>query len=274
MPLDEDERIRRRYGNEVRRLRNDAGMTQDSLAHRVGCSKSLISAIERGEAPLKGDIRSKLDEKLGYGQLDRLWEDLTGNGRQAWLSEFSQLVREGASVFEYQMISFPGYLQTEEYAQAVIRNGVPWVTGDEVAAKATARAAETQRVVKAATPILWCVVDQTVLWRRFGSAAVMLGQLRFLEDLVQRGRLMLQMVRAASPTHPGNSGSFAVITGHPKPVVYAESIHYGQFITKMVDVEHYRLLFGRLQSEAEAVNETLKALQQEIKRLDDEQHVA
>ena len=49
---------RRRLGAELRRLRNDAGMTLDEVAERMTCSTSKISRLETGKGiPKMPDVR-------------------------------------------------------------------------------------------------------------------------------------------------------------------------------------------------------------------------
>ncbi|WP_141926018.1 DUF5753 domain-containing protein [Haloactinospora alba] len=171
----------------------------------------------------------------------------------------------------YQALTFPAYLQTEAYARSLIRYGAPWLTPDEVPERAAERAAYGEKLTGSRTPVLWTVVDETVLWRRYGSTAIMREQLAHIVNLVDRERLTIQLVPAQSHRHPGNSGSFTIITGEGPEVVYAEIVNKGQTITAASEVARYRLLFGSLQGTALGPDETLTVLRNELKRIDDEQ---
>ncbi len=44
-----------RFGDNVRRLRTQAGLTQEALAHRVGLSKNHMQLVEAGQATSRSD---------------------------------------------------------------------------------------------------------------------------------------------------------------------------------------------------------------------------
>jgi transcriptional regulator with XRE-family HTH domain len=53
---------RRRLGAELRRLREDAGITIDVVADRLGCSTSKVSRIETGHtSATPRDVKDMLD---------------------------------------------------------------------------------------------------------------------------------------------------------------------------------------------------------------------
>lgn len=116
---------------------------------------------------------------------------------------------------------------------------------------------------------MWLVVDESILSRRYGSAGIMRDQLAYVVELAESKRLMVQMVRAGEPRHPGNSGPFKLITSPYAPeALYTESTREGQLSTHDEHIKRYRMLFAALQGVAANPDETLEALRKEIKRLD------
>ncbi|WP_052746022.1 helix-turn-helix domain-containing protein [Allosalinactinospora lopnorensis] len=104
-----DKRAMQRFGREMARTRKLADMTQGALADKLGVSPSHISNLERGyRAPVPA-LLPRLDRELRSGErLTRLWDELTGSGRQAWLEEVTALVRDARAVMDYQVNVFPG----------------------------------------------------------------------------------------------------------------------------------------------------------------------
>ncbi|WP_152520846.1 DUF5753 domain-containing protein [Nocardiopsis halophila] len=171
----------------------------------------------------------------------------------------------------YQSIVFPGYLQTAEYAAALVRYGAPWLATEAVTRKAQERAEHGGKMTRSNKPILWCVLDETALWRRYGSPSITYGQFEHISTLIESDRLNVQFIPARSRRHPGNSGSFIILSSGAPEVVYTERIHEGQIITERGDVSNYRLLFGALQGAAAAPDESLTILQKEMRKIRDEE---
>lgn len=163
-----DERVLRSFGRELRRLRIEADLTQEAVAHRVSqrgtsVSNSHVSDIENGRAMARPWLRKFLDEVLeSDGRLEKLWEELTGSGRQVWLHEVTKRTHAADALFEYQPLVFPSYVQTERYAHALIRYGSPWLSSKEVDTIAKGRCERADRMVEAELPSIWLIIDQGV----------------------------------------------------------------------------------------------------------------
>lgn len=272
-----DERVLRSFGRELRRLRIEADLTQEAVAHRVSqrgtsVSNSHVSDIENGRAMARPWLRKFLDEVLeSDGRLEKLWEELTGSGRQVWLHEVTKRTHAADALFEYQPLVFPSYVQTERYAHALIRYGSPWLSSKEVDTIAKGRCERADRMVEAELPSIWLIIDQGVLARRYGSPKIQKEQLTRVADLMQRERLTLQMVPMDSPRHAGNSGPRRIITTSDEPeVVYMESAEEGRIITDSAGIFRSRMLFAALQGGACGPEETLRAIRDEMRKIDDE----
>ena len=150
----------------------------------------------------------------------------------------------------------------------MIRYGAPWLSANELAERAQHRARRAQQMAKALSPVIWLVIDQSLLMRRYGSAQVQLAQLEYVVDLVERERINLLVVPVDEPRHAGNNGPFRVITSADQPeVVYVESAHQGQIITATNEVGRYRMWFAALQGVAWGPDETLRSIRNEMKRI-------
>ena len=239
-----------RFGREIVRLRQQAELTQTALGQAVGISKSLVSNLERGYRTPSPSVVKRLDEALSaHGHLVQLWETLSGSTRPAWLDEVTTLTRNARAVLEWQVSVFPGVLQTEAYARELIVAGTPWNTPKQAESAVRDRAARAAEFLASPRPLMWVVLDETVLTRRGMPDEVRREQFSHVLDLVDKGRISLQILPADVGGHPGLSGPFKLLTPDIGPdVVYAESVHEGRLVTAPEDVARYRLLFGRLQA--------------------------
>lgn len=71
------------FGSMLRRMREQAGLTQAELARRVSYSASLISAVELGAKPAKQDLVERLDKELSAsGLLLEVWPILISSAHR------------------------------------------------------------------------------------------------------------------------------------------------------------------------------------------------
>ncbi|OLT25792.1 transcriptional regulator [Nocardiopsis sp. CNR-923] len=272
-----DERALKAFGRELRRLRTEAELTQQALARRVSqrgttISDSHVSDIENGRAMARPWLRKFLDEILeSDGRLEQLWEELTGSGRQVWLHEVTKRTHAADALFEYQSLVFPGYLQTQDYSYALIRYGAPWLSHEQVLALAKERSDRAKRMAEAVAPMIWLIIDQSVLWRRYGSPQVQRNQLAYVAHQIERERITVQMLPVRAPRHAGTSGPRRIITTADEPeVVYMESAEEGRIISGSADISRSRMVFTALQGASRDPQETLQAVHDEMKAIDDE----
>jgi XRE family transcriptional regulator, fatty acid utilization regulator len=62
-----------RLGLELRRIREERGLTVEELAERSGVSATTIRDVERGAREARGDTVAKLAKPLGL-TFDEVWE--------------------------------------------------------------------------------------------------------------------------------------------------------------------------------------------------------
>lgn len=122
------EHVRRRFGVELRKWREHAGMSQPKLARAIPISQSQVSAIERGNKGTTPAQIRRFDQVLTTGgALIRRWEDLQQDGRgfPSWFAGVVAVERQASEIREYAPLLVPGLLQTLEYARASLRQGRP-----------------------------------------------------------------------------------------------------------------------------------------------------
>lgn len=63
---------RRAFGNRVKVLRTDRGLSQEALAHLAGLDRTYVGGVERGERNISLDNIFRLAESLGVRASDLL----------------------------------------------------------------------------------------------------------------------------------------------------------------------------------------------------------
>ncbi|WP_046471558.1 helix-turn-helix domain-containing protein [Allosalinactinospora lopnorensis] len=255
-----------RFGAEVRRFRQLAGLSQAQLAKSGNVSPSMFSAIERGTRIPKRDFAEALDAAHNTGgSFTRLWVNLTNQEEVPdWFANILVLERAATEIREYQTVLIPGLLQTEGYARSVLREGRPWAGKDEVQRLVETRVKRGEVVMKPDRPLLWFVADEIVIRRRIGSPEVMRGQLQHIVDLLDEELIRFQVIpQDAWVPHPGLSGPFRIMAFSDRPsMAHAEHMMGEVVIDAPEDVQRCNIIFGALQAEALSRRDSLKILRE------------
>jgi transcriptional regulator with XRE-family HTH domain len=268
---------RRRLGEELRRLRDLAGLTSGEAAALAGWHQSKISRIETGRSSVRAeDVTLLLNV---YAVTDRDLRDLlttlAGNGFQrGWWHDFRDVLpveyrdfislETGASrARSMENTVVPGLLQTPAYAHALTRDVMPRLDRHEVQALVSVRTSR-QAVLRQDPPLeLWAVLDEAVLRRAVGGPVVMAGQLRLLEEAAQLPQIRLQVLPFSAGGHMGVTGSF-VIFSFPSTsdldVVVVDHLTSSLYVDRKEDVEAYGAAFARLCDRALPVDESVTTI--------------
>lgn len=62
--------VSRRFGEKVRKLRKERGISQEELAGRAGLHRTYVSSVERGERNVSLETIDKLARGLGFPMSD------------------------------------------------------------------------------------------------------------------------------------------------------------------------------------------------------------
>ena len=264
-------------GSQLRRLRERRGITREDAGYTIRASGSKISRMELGRVSFKE--RDVTDLLTLYGVEDPGERDaLVGLARQAnspgWWHKYSDVLPDWFQVFvgleeaaslirNYEIQFVPGLLQTADYARAVVRHGQPSASPEEVEHRVSLRMERQQVLAKPSAPRLWAVMDEAVLRRPIGGAAVMRGQLERLIEAAGEPNLTLQVMPFGFGGHAAEAGSF-IILRFPEAdlpdVVYLEQLTSALYLDKREDSERYSEVMERLSVESEPPERTTDIL--------------
>ncbi|MEN3610792.1 helix-turn-helix domain-containing protein [Plantactinospora sp. ZYX-F-223] len=257
----------RRLAAEIRALRHGAGLTREDVAERTHMNPATLWRLETARArPQRRTLLGLLD-LYGVTDPERRAElvDLAKDaGQLGWLQayedqlpdEYSTYISfesEAQSVRNYESLFVPGLLQTEAYARAVTAGLLPGGTEAEVERRVEARLRRQESISKAEPLKVWAILDESVLHRKVGGAAVMHDQLQHLAKLTKLPNITVQVLPYEVGAHPGMYGAFAVMS-FPDPadsdLVYIENRVNALFLERDTDIASYTDLFEHLRAAA------------------------
>jgi transcriptional regulator with XRE-family HTH domain len=261
---------RRRLGMELRRLREQAGITIDTVAERLDFSASKVSRIETGQTGASAtDVQSMLTL---YGVTGPTAEDLVQVAREArvrgWWLRYGHVLtgayvglEAGAnSICAYEAQLVPGLMQTEDYARRVIRATRPLISDEELDSRIYIRTVR-QSLLDRDEPIdFWAVLDEAVFHRMVGNPSIMRTQLEKLVAVSDRPNVTIQVLPFAVGAHIGMDGTFAILEYEEvadPDIVFAENAAGGLLLEKDDELQRYKFIFDRLQSIALSPNDSV-----------------
>ncbi|MFE3069936.1 Scr1 family TA system antitoxin-like transcriptional regulator [Streptomyces sp. NPDC059247] len=236
------------YGSELRRLREEAGLSQQQLGDVVYCTGSLIGQIETAKKVPTRRFSEQLDAALMTGGLfTRMIGLVLKSQLPTWFQPYADMEARATYISTYQSQLVYGLLQTADYARAVLSVDNPERLDELVAARI-----ERQRVLEREHPPVVCVVlDEAVLYRKIGSAEIMRRQLAHLLSFKDHPWVQVQILPFESGQHPGLLGSFTVLRFDDDPDLFYVPVYGGGHMTADQQVIRERSVgYARLQATA------------------------
>ncbi|MGW0829451.1 helix-turn-helix domain-containing protein [Streptomyces prunicolor] len=204
---------RRAIAEQLREIRRDAGLTGREVAARAGWLPSKVSRLQSATTPPSDDdIRAwccacnaedRIPDLLAA---NRTAESMYLEWRRVQRTGLRRLQESRIPLYErtqqfrvYSSTVIPGFLQTYEYAAALLGNiarvhGTP----DDVADAAAARI-ERSHIIREGGHRFGIVLEESVLRHVVGEAATMAGQLGYLLSVMALPSVSVGIIPASRP---------------------------------------------------------------------------
>ncbi|CAK7284707.1 helix-turn-helix domain-containing protein [Streptomyces sp. RM1] len=241
------------FGAELKRRRENAGITQAELGARVFVSGGYIGQFEQAIRKPQLDVAQRIDEILQTdGFFERLWKKLIRDQRYTeYFAEVVELERLATEICEFAPAVVPGRLQTREYAQAVFLAGNPFATDEYIEELVKGRMDRAKLLKDATRPVYWVILHETVLRIPVGGPAVMAHQLDHILALMQERKVLVQVLPFAAGAHPEMGKLMWLMEFEDAPpTVYTEAVRSGNLVDEPMVVKRTRAAYDRLRAAA------------------------
>lgn len=277
----------RRLAFELRRLRGRSDMTGDQVAESLGWSPSKVSRLEHGRTGYKlHDVEALLDlYQIDGSYREELLALTRDTYRKSWLesesanlpSRFAAYVSmeaEAAAIWDWEPLIVPGLLQTEDYARSIFEawQSVVTMSPAEIQRRLEIRLTRQQLLERDPPPTLTVVLDESVLTRQIGTAAVMHGQLGHLLECSRRPPIEVRVL-PLNAYHPVLTGSFSYMQFPGTEdvtfgdMVAIENLASNHYIEDEDETYLYRLAFERLLAESLGERDTREFIEKHAREL-------
>ncbi|MEU5884862.1 helix-turn-helix transcriptional regulator [Spirillospora sp. NPDC047279] len=280
---------RRRLATELRALREDAGLTHEQLARKIGEARTKLSRLENGHiAPDQNDIIKLLDVLEVDGER---WTKIVTIAQEAaakgwWESDvramgerqalYANLEAGAVTIREYQQTYLPGLLQIPEFTRAAAEalNSLRPERSD-VRGVIKGRAGRQRMLRRPGGPTYQVIVDELAVRRPAAPPAVTRAQFEHLvRHTAESPRVSLRMLPVdaliTGYSLPGSTFSVYTYADPDDPTVVAlETVDADLVLTEPEQVAPYEELYQRLRDAALSEEESLNLLTQAAKELPD-----
>lgn len=214
--------------------REDALLSREVLAHRIGVNVRTVTRWETGERRPQMTQKAALAKALGrtVAEINLALSDEhaspIGHVVPSTLSVLASLEHAATEIRTWQPIVVPGLLQVERYATAVESAGPDRPTADEVA-RWVGQRMERQHVLDRVR--LFALLDISVLHRTSGAPGVLQEQLAHLHAMTERPNVEIRVMLFDERVYPAGRGSFTLLTSDgPEPFMACSEdlagVHY------------------------------------------------
>ncbi|WP_030018352.1 helix-turn-helix domain-containing protein [Streptomyces monomycini] len=252
----------RRLGAELRKLREQAGLTSTEAAARVGIQQARMSMIEAGRYGVSADrvwaiARSyacddvALVEALGSmtGRRGRGWWDEYRELLPASLVEVAEMEHEARAVRVAVVVAMPGLLQTAEHARVSYGHYVPTLRPYEIEHHVAFRV-RRQGVLGGKSPTPYtAIIHEAALRMGIGGAEVVRAQLHHLIEMGEQDNVTVLTIPFERADFPAAGQPITYACG-PMPqldTVLLDSDHGCEFLYAQAQLARYRTVLDRME---------------------------
>ncbi|MGD6745427.1 helix-turn-helix domain-containing protein [Streptomyces sp. BH106] len=251
-----------RFGAELRRLRERAGLTSTDAARLLGMKQAQVSNMETGRLGVSAERVRTLacqyecpDKKL----IDAL-AGMTGERKRGWWEEYrdilpaglldlAELEHHGTALRTAHTAGIPGLLQTMDHAREVFRQVVPELSPAEVEHRASFRI-KRQAVLYSRAPQVpyQAVIHEAALHMRFGGRDCTHQQLKHLLKLGEHPNISIHVIPFDAGGYPGSGQPIYYVHG-PVPeldTVQLDQSHGPALLDAESQLAKYRTVLDRL----------------------------
>lgn len=221
------------FGTELKRRREEAGLTQTELGAKVFVSGGYIGQFEQAIRKPQLDVAQRIDQVLGTdGIFERLCRKLIDDPRYAdYFAQVVELERLATLICEFAPTVVPGLLQTKEYARAVTIAANPFQADEHVDEIVTARLERSLILSDATRPEYWVALHENVLRIPVGGPPAMARQLDYIAGLMRDRTAIVTVLPHKAGAHAAMNGDLRLMEFEDAPpVAYTETSFSGTLV--------------------------------------------
>lgn len=252
----------KRVGQELQRLREEAGLSGTEAGAHVGLGRPHLSHIETGRTHIAEDKLRSLAALYGCTDselVDALVDMSQSNGKGWWSTykrfkgtrsrELAELESMATVHQSFEWLYVPGLLQTPDYMRELFLRSLPDESPEAIDEYVEFRLRRQQVLTDEPTPAYHAVIHEAAFHMQFVSRDTMRQQLKYLAEVSQFPNITIQVMPFSSDAHPATPGApFTIFETHSPQLrtVYVEQPITSVFLGDRPHVDQFATDFARL----------------------------
>jgi transcriptional regulator with XRE-family HTH domain len=255
----------RRLGAELRRLREQTGLTATKAGEVLGVTQARVSSMETGIFAVSAErVRAMARTyECGDREFVEALTHLTGGRSRGWWDEYRELLPAGmldlaelehhaTAVRIASVIHMPGLLQTTEHARAVISDAVPPMELYEVEHRVSHRIKRQGILHGDRATTLTAITHEAALRMGFGGPDVARAQLEYLLTMSERDNIAVLVIPFGAGTFPSSGQGIIYLAGEVPELdtVQLDTDHGSDFLDAQPKLLKYRTILDKMEASA------------------------
>ncbi|MEU1372900.1 helix-turn-helix transcriptional regulator [Streptomyces triculaminicus] len=246
-----------RLGAELRKMREQVGISPQQAAEQLGTNRTGISNVEAGRFGVSAD-RVRAFARI-YACSDQLYIDALAEmaeerGRGWWDDYRATIIKAAIDVAEMehharsmrsvQIMHMPGLLQTEDYAKAVFSTAIPKPAPTELRRRISFRMRRREVLDRDNPPTCTFLVHEAAMRMQFGGPEVAARQLRHVIEESEREHITVRAIPFAAGgfAMAGLSAHYATGAVPQLDTVHLDVAHGGALLDAQAHLANYRAI--------------------------------
>ncbi|MFD8979694.1 helix-turn-helix domain-containing protein [Streptomyces sp. NPDC059564] len=250
----------RRLGSELRKIREQAGISLTDAAAQLSTDRTTMSSIESGRFGVSSERVRTWSSHYGCPDADyvdalaaiadergRGWWDEYRDELSAGALDLAELEHHAVTLRAVQIMHMPGLLQTEDYARAVFEEAVPALRPPALRRRLSHRMRRRDVIDRADAPSFTFLIHEAALRMRFGSREITVSQLDYLLKQSERDNVTVRVIPFEVGGFP-NAGSSTLYAHGPVPqldTVQTDTPTGPAFLDAETRLANYRAVLDR-----------------------------
>jgi transcriptional regulator with XRE-family HTH domain len=244
--------------------REKHGLSLTQMGQIISAARSTVSNIEAGRRKIDERQAKIIDRKWNTGRLFELllWFARTAHDPD-WFRQYTQYEAIAAAIKIYHGQAIPGLLQTDDYIHALLQVS----DVKDIEAALAERIARNRAILdREDPPLVWALMDESVLALPVGGSDVMKAQLKHLRELADLPNMIVRIIPTSSGAHLGIDGPFQVISLETRDVGYSGAQSGGRLIEGTGEVKELDVRFNRIGAKAASEDGSRALIEQYLER--------
>ncbi|WP_371479815.1 helix-turn-helix domain-containing protein [Kitasatospora sp. NBC_00315] len=250
-----------RLGTELRKLREQAGMTARAAASLLGADQAQMSNLEAGRVGASAERVRRLAAHYACDDtalVDALVEMATERTRGWWeeyrevlprnFLDLSELEFHATAMRTVKVVEIPGIMQTEAHARAVFGYYPPPLPPRDLEARVAHRMQRRTVLDRAHPPLVEAVVHEAALHMTVGGPRTAREQLGLLLELSDRPNISVRVIPFSAGEFAGPGVSMLYLDGPVRQLdtVQVDTPLNGVLMNAEAQLRRYRTLYAKV----------------------------